>query len=104
MFKEHSGTRELQQNSLNKMPSLSTLHRNPTFTFAEDTVDSKGKLPRIGNESSMASKENTNQKPPINNSKTMKISSSTKNIIEQSLTPQNNTKKVFIKKELTHFV
>ena len=84
-MKENSGTRELKPNNLNKMPSLSTLHQQPTFTFAEETADSKGKLPKIGNESSLTSKENSNQKPPIiNNSKNMKISSSTKNIIEQS--------------------
>ena len=37
---------------LNKMPSFSTLQNQPTFTFAEDTADSKsGKLPKIVNSS-----------------------------------------------------
>lgn len=94
---------------LNKMPSFSTLQNQPTFTFAEDTADSKsGKLPKIVNSSQNESsiKENSSQKPPIVGTKgaAIKISQSPSAKFETSQTPQNNTKKLFVKKELTHLV
>lgn len=61
-------SKEVKINALNKIPSFSTLQNQPTFTFAEDTVDSKnGRLPKIGNMSHNESliKENSSQKPPL---------------------------------------
>lgn len=105
IFDKGGVTREVKVNGLNKIPSLSTLQNHPTFTFAEDTADSKsGKLPRIVNSTQNDSylKENSMQKPPLIGSKAMKISQSSSKL-EISQTP-HNTKKVFVKKELTHLV
>lgn len=62
IFDKGGLSREVKVNGLNKMPSYSTLLNHPTFTFAEDTVDSKtGKLPKIVNSSQNESsvKENS---------------------------------------------
>jgi hypothetical protein len=50
LFDRGTASKDTKGNGLNRIPSFSTLQNHPTFTFAEDTVDSKtGKLPKIIN-------------------------------------------------------